>query len=178
MNRHAGSDVLRVTELEKQYRVITVSESTVAVAGREHLNTNFKVRCRSLLNGIRAVVGRRILVLLDYFWLERNYYRSNYGRDWLHNNGKVEQLLRAGADEVLLPHDKGSEMENMLLATRLDWRYLPKEDHPLWVATERCRDAMEGRGSHETQLGYLHPEHPFIVVSIDTNRWCRPPVRL
>lgn len=180
MNRHAPSDIVRVTELEKSARVITVSESRLTTNG-EHIDTNFKIRLQTLIAHVETVAldsNAHITVLLDYFWLQQNYYRTNYSLDWLQPGGKVEQLLRAGADCVILPHDVGSNIDTMLEHTTLASRPLAASDHPLWVATEQVSLVGLQRGAHETQLRYLKPQQPFLYIGIEHNSALRPAARV
>lgn len=47
------------------------------------------------------------VVCLDYLWLQRHYYRSNYGGNWV--SQKAIALLEGGVRCVILPYDLGNE---------------------------------------------------------------------
>ena len=104
------------TRLEKMQQIggqdiVTVSTNAeVMPQGKEHVSCDFKttrgvVPIANLIHKKKkSRKYERITVMLDYFWMENSYYPHSYGMDWFR---KAELLLNAGADEVILPWDKG-----------------------------------------------------------------------
>jgi len=107
------------------FHVITVSEKVDGTAEDDanHVDTSFSTRTTELEERIarerRSKRFDRIVVALDWYWLQKNYYETRYGANWLtpyprrENPGKVSdakahKLLAAGASEVILPVDNGT----------------------------------------------------------------------
>ena len=92
----------------------------------------------------QIIVGflpKSILVLLDYFWLEKDYYKNAYGMKWLETVG-VQAMLLAGCDEVVLPWDKrhsGGEPSNMdeMLEKRTDFSFVVSSVNPTFYGRVR-----------------------------------------
>ena len=89
-----------------------------------------------------------IVVVLDYFWLEKDYYKTRYGMLWMSTH--VNILLQAGATEVILPFDKRyepnvpSNMEIMLKEykqhqfkqSNVSISLIESNANPLWVSSD------------------------------------------
>lgn len=197
MHRGSPTDGPRVDQLEKDENafVVTVSEKE-AESDDKHICANFLTG-----RGIKPVAAyirehgagySRVLVVIDFWWLETGYYHARYGTDWLADNGKhlaekgkCYSLLQAGAAEVLLPFSGGrrnkdaGEVEDMLEnfnavpsnPGKLRVERVPSLlDNPLWAASANQDLAaiyiQHNRGSnlHQTEC-YLHPDAPFVRVT-------------
>ena len=119
----------------------------------------------------------RIIVALDWYFLQLNYYKYRYGMEWLESG--VHTLLYAGADEVILPYDLGklnkaaSGMKCMLKKARhveVCLTFIKHEEHPLWVASgnEEIDDIMNDlRGNNERHSrDYLCAIQPFVRCTL------------
>lgn len=119
-----------------------------------HINSYFgsKRSTKSIARRIVEIKGKRsfskVTVILDYFWLQKNYYDTNYKMEWLSRkmfkdertmDGVCFQLIQAGVDEILLPFDKeSSDLRSMISrynSTRdkniLTIKEITKESNPL-----------------------------------------------
>lgn len=140
------SDRLRLAEMSKitGAEVISVSENSETQVG--HISTaNFGV-----MRGIRDLMAdieskrkvNNISIILDYFWLEKNYYLERYGMMWLRTIAPA--LLGVGATEVLLPIDgglrnrDGGNMKAMLsgeISPNITIKQINLSAVPLWMAS-------------------------------------------
>ena len=157
MNRVCTSDVQRIKELQRKGNVITVSESTVPDKGK-HQDVDF--RCprgwRVVARISRRLVKekQRVIVILDYFWLERGYFKARYGLDWIEY--KVPLLLAAGVSQVILPNSSDIVTSDTAKKYAKAARF-----NPLFLATRRS-GIPSNRGKHSTHLARLSSP-PFLV---------------
>ena len=122
----------------------------------------------------------RILLLLDYFWLQQNYYKERYGMLWLTHHARA--FLQAGVTQVMLPVDKRhdvhskSNMEVMLsgkISEDLCVEFIPLSSNPLWLASEGKWLNEVGHKwttrewSNSEHSGRLDEERPFIRITIN-----------
>jgi hypothetical protein len=181
MNWGSPSDRVRLRRLEKESGAIitTVSESNEKTE-KPHISCNFKA-VRGLRNLISALRENGGEVLLDYFWLEKNYYMSNYGMNWF--SSKVPLLVKAGATKITLPVDgglrnkDGHNMQKMLKSTTDDWSYTSKEDNSLWMASngayiQKCLLKLKRGSNAQMTRDYLNPETPFVSISAHLDTTC------
>ena len=107
-----------------------------------------------------------------------DYYASVYGMRWLKTG--AQQLLAAGADEVLLPFDNGANIPETrsgmvkMLAGRVHpavaVEFVAVQSNPLWVASQHVdvRDVLEhmrGGDNAEQTRQWLDPVRPFVRCS-------------
>jgi hypothetical protein len=120
-----------------------------------------------------------VLVILDYYWCELHYYKSNYGMGWL--SDVAYDLLSAGAEVVLLPYDAmpatkpgQSDMTKMLAGPRhpgIDVQLVQGESNPLWLAScgphiTEALSSVRGGDSGEQTRRWLHHAHPFVQCKL------------
>ena len=163
--------------------VTTVSETEEVskLKGVTHLSVDFKPErgARRIEEAIRERYskGAKILVVLDYFWLQGSYYATNYGLLWLSRH--AVRLSEAGA-EILLPWDKrrevgnpeSSDMEQMLLAVPagLSVTFVKGEANPLWVASDPdwiCDPAYKWKRpfTNPMMMDRLNEDNPFVRIA-------------
>ena len=109
------SDRVRVLELTKLYqnsRIVTVNESGPSISGPiNHWEINFaNDRGVSSLNKkIRELRQElnptSVTVILDWWWLQGNYYLERYGMHWVESASQL--LVDNLVDRVYLPMDNG-----------------------------------------------------------------------
>jgi hypothetical protein len=193
-----ATDLARLELLSDQLqaRVVTVCDDHQLPPpshSQDHINANFKSeRGQSVVLQFlqeNALNFDHVVVVLDYFWLATRYYSTNYGLNWLVQNGSVEggkcaRLLKAGASEIFLPCGGGKEnknqqeMQKMLVELEcnsdkelLDVRRLHTcRENPLWAASDakELQAVLESnrRSSNAVQtLNYLDPQTPFVRVT-------------
>ena len=185
-NRCQQTDRLRVEHMQKLYNceVITVSESNTE--NKEHINTRFGSRRSSkyLSKEIQRIIKMKsdsgstyanVVAFLDYFWLEQNYYRSNYKTDWLcgwnnsrgteYNTCKAREsvcfyLLSAGVNTIYLPNGiKDESLEAMVRQYNIERKeaisiynlqWIDMQDNPIWSVT----DSLETGASNDPDKLY------------------------
>jgi hypothetical protein len=201
MSETCGTDVERINKLKEIYpgiNVVTVSESRDS---DEHIDCNFKT-CRHIPKILERVTeirsgnsNAKLHILLDYFWLQHNYYGSNYGLNWFLNNdienSKCYRYLKGGIDSVILPHDTAGQLNEMLKDLKeydhsnvFKITSLPKEEHHLWIASHlldmegnnnnskrTLSDIYGNRGSNSVQTNqYLIPsQDSFITIRLNSS---------
>ena len=153
----------RLNVLQRFSRVVTVSDCTTVDLG-EHLDVNFR-----LPRGWRKIcafvkeqvsVGRRVDVILDYFFLLDCYWERRYNLDWL--SYKIPRLLAAGAARVIVPRTAAMqtmENESLFSAVGVPCNF---SDNPLWCATE-ISGVDSFRGEHLSHTNRLVQGAPFMV---------------
>jgi hypothetical protein len=179
MSRLSKSDLARCRILEDcDWRTITVSHGSAAhLKGTrgEHLDCSFKTPWRAgKMYGFQALVARVqqlsrehswITVVIDYFFLQSNYFSGSYGTDWL--SDKVSRLFHAGASSCILPRSNCViAMEKQPQA--MQGIHISFEENPLWVATKKAFEegVIRGKGSHEDQMRWLvDHKAPFLLLS-------------
>lgn len=168
------TDAPRLRSLKKitGAEVISVSQSTQHA--HSHIECNFATK-----RGLGQIVelaerhrDKEITVILDHWWLERNYYIHCYGADWI--STKCHILLKSGVHAVILPVDKdpGSNMKEMLAQTRspgIDVSFINLMDNPLFGASESLdvtNACIEfGRQNNMGNVeSYLNAETPFVRI--------------
>ncbi len=120
-------------------------------------------------------------MILDYFWLENDYYTTRYGGNWAEKS--LLLLSKFSFDSVLLPRDEGIRNtqssytlqklpdEMTTYSADLQCQYEQKEEVPLWVASndkslERLL-AGEHRGSNTTHSeSYLPKDDSFLCITM------------
>jgi hypothetical protein len=111
------SDNIRVQSMLDAGLSISTVDLCGGVSGvgdtRGHIVMDFKEAGRSMRSLFQAYQPPKLLIL-DYFWLQQNYYESNYGENWCE---KVSMLFKArqwnNLDIVILPI--GSSDDSMRL---------------------------------------------------------------
>jgi hypothetical protein len=92
-------DRIRLDKVQQMYSGINVySVSEMKKRGATsipHVESNFKKSLSSTLHAVQPE-----LVILDYFWLEVNYFIENYGIDWFIRLGKVWDAFHSGFDSL------------------------------------------------------------------------------
>jgi hypothetical protein len=167
-------------------KLITVSWCEWTQGRMHHLDCNFGERkgIRKLANRIKAEKHEHpeavITVTIDWNWLHKHYYTTNYG---LHNwmAGGIKQILEAGADNILLPNDDGTRQEGhscmaaALRSVRADagfvFALVSHDKNPLWVASEsvHIKNALAvipGGDNEQNTKNWLHPEYPFVLFTL------------
>ena len=183
MSWHRPRDRTRLQMLKNMHPdtlIISVSDCDHTQGSMLHIACNFssirgrKSLTRSVTQQRRGHHCARILIYLDYFWLQANYYRYRYGMCWLSSTADI--LLRAGADEVILPYDggwsnapSGSNMEQMLngeLNKDCTIDFIQLQDSLLWMASNQAETiAADNNGDNMFQTHkFLHPQRPFLLV--------------
>jgi hypothetical protein len=123
------------------------------------------------------------VILLDYFWLERSYYESNYGMNWLDTKCHDAFAPGSSTEVMILPADSSGNMCHMLksrppLPKGVTIEHISAADaelhHPLVLATLDIDDELKlvARGRfHEVQVKRLDPLWPFVVIHRDACDW-------
>jgi hypothetical protein len=193
MSMECPSDRIRLENMGHDF--MTVSQMDLATPHADHVSCNFRSG-----RGIRTLCGQllarhnrynRVVVVLDYFWLQTHYYSTNYGTDWLSfrgstENGKAYSILDAGASEVLLPVEGGTanttstdvvEMihryENTLDKGLLSIDFVGLDYNPLWCGSEGVARQLNrvGRTDNITATAnFLNAVTPFLRIQLT-----RPP---
>ena len=162
MNRSCSSDRLRVSALEQQARCITLSEARDIDGQGQHFEVDFKhIRgWKKVLKFVKNLVTTTpdcyLVVFLDYFWLQTNYFRERYGLDWYVS--KVPSLLDSGVRCCYMPHSPEISTSLQSVPDRFSWSFLWST--PLYAVTTKIQ--LGDRGTHEGQLGRLCSP-PFIL---------------
>jgi hypothetical protein len=181
MHYGLNTDVERMHEIARIYdaSIIAVSVSNEpAPANKVHVSADFKtVRgLKTLIHTIHRLTDERIIIILDYIWLQSNYYLEKYGVNWL--TEKCTLLLEAGATQIILPFDNGirtitSAMKAMLTSVdpRLNIQFLPTDSNPLYVATDsvRIKQLLEDSGklgNEANAIAYLDSRTPFVSITL------------
>ena len=173
-------DHLRLDEVARRYKhacVLGCSEfAAIPPCCRSHIDSHFK---RSLIDALARAPS---VLLLDYFWLQCNYYVSNYGMDWLDRKCHAAFALGSSVNVMILPVDVGGNMRAMLttheplpVGVRIELISSgdAEEHHPLVRATLGINSELTHlsqnhatcRGRfHEIQVRYLDRLHPFVVI--------------
>jgi hypothetical protein len=174
LNECSKSDTARANSLrEMGYIVYTVSEADAI--GLYHRASDFKT-CRGLTSTVQIIndhYGADIVVILDYFRLQKGYYEYRYGNNWITH--KALLLLNAGASRIILPMDKHNEMRTMLsddisVGQYREVRYVEVDENPLWVASD-SKEVSEVTQSERrttnvnTRDRYLDEYNPFVMIS-------------
>lgn len=112
-----------------------------------HITMNFK-SLRAIRRLIKEYPAPRVLVL-DYFWLQQNYYEENYGENWAK---KAKMLFEewSGLEAIVLPIDdpktRSSSMRKQLKQLDASLSHIeigPDDDvHPLVRCTRRSESAL------------------------------------
>jgi hypothetical protein len=173
-------DTLRLDEVARMYTyacVLGCSEFAAIPPGcTSHINSYFK---RSLIDALARAPS---VLLLDYFWLQCNYYESNYGMNWLSTKCHAAFAPGSSVDAMILPVDVGGNMRAMLtthptlpngVTMELISAVEAEQHHPLVRATLSINsklinlsdnhDTCRGR-FHEAQIHRLDPMQPFVVI--------------
>jgi hypothetical protein len=161
-NRHTPTDVLRIREMAKHWDVFTVSR--VRERGHPgHLECSFVDIEKGPKSQILNLVTEKSLrfnvlkVHLDYWWPANGYFADSYGKKWL--TKWVQQLLDAGACQVLIPYNKEvEEMEQDPHA--LIGEHLRREQSELWCASKKAQGIKQK--FHNFKMTGLHAETPFL----------------
>ena len=190
-----SSDRIRASALLSMYscRVVTISECKVEERAKNpdrrlaHVEADFKS-----LRGFKALfkddLERQTMphfIILDYFWLQRNYYKARYGTNWL--SEKLALLLQQPSwIAMILPVDVGpdghalrmlSNFESSTLRGNVKVERISAQENPLVKATLNAnrKIALANKQScvqiHEHQMRFLTTDEPFIVVSRNTRNW-------
>ena len=179
------TDSVRLTQLQNDGNLVVSVSSQTNVPGN-HIDCNFKTDrgIKPILDYLRMAKQREsfraVTLILDYFFLEKNYYQSNYGMGWLSSTGY--RLLSGGMTRLLLPNDNGlsnrfgNGMKDMLEGTRhpaLVVSYIPATDNPLWVAsnhesvsTECTFGKIRRLDNPSATIQYLDAKNPFVSVTL------------
>lgn len=129
--------------------------------------------------------GATLHAVLDYFWLEHNYYEARYGGRWVTagmNTGvfkgsKVSLLLEMGFSRVSLPVDGGVRNRDkshirqvlpLLVEGKVPFSCTKPEDEPLWQASNTLAvDHMlekENRGNNHSQTRSYLPNNDCMFI--------------
>ena len=183
---------LQALQVQQTATITTVSQCSVdyKLKGFNHLDINFKTArgAESIKNAIATKFknlianneSRKIIVLLDYFWLQKDYYENCYGTLWLTQHAQT--FLNAGATEVILPVDRRyepsvpSNMETMVgkwqqtCGNKVSAVFIAREDNPLWVASngEWLEEHQFNGMPWSNQLmvsQYLNEDKPFLKIT-------------
>lgn len=162
----AEADTVRVRSLvDAGYAVATVDEWGASDAPG-HVSMDFKT-LRAMRRLVRYPMPQ--MVILDYFWLETNYYDERYGDNWAE---KVEFLFGAspGLVAAMLPIDapraRPSSMARQLRACRAEGRLsvleLTTEEELELVPLVRCTK-LAGRALAALDPHRVHEEQALRV---------------
>ena len=166
-------------------KLITVSWSQWSQGRMDHLDCGFNDRkgIRKLANRIKAeklnYPEATITVILDWNWLHKHYYFTNYGlHNWIAYG--IKQILEAGADNIILPNDDGDRQEgSSCMAAALSsvsddagfaFTFVSHEKNPLWVASDsnHIKEALakfRGGDNMQNTKDWLHPQNPFVLFT-------------
>jgi hypothetical protein len=181
------TDRARLSQLETPCKRIVSVSSQINVSGN-HVDCNFKTDrgITSVLRYLHAAMREEsfsaVTVILDYFFLEKNYYRSNYGLEWLSTVGF--RLLSQGVTHLILPNDNGLDnchgvgMRHMLQATvhpALTVAFVDATSNPLWVAsnhdsvtTECAFGKIRRLDNQAATFRYLDKDFPFVSLTLSS----------
>lgn len=201
-NCTSSSDVVRMRALMDLYkiRVTSASEQDVTVIkngfGPKHYSCDFK---QTLLSGIDT---ETVVLMLDYFWLQGNWWDERYGANWISppEAGKCKLVrafeLCAKLMVCILPLDRDRFMEararqhckQFRELAGLEMEYISWSEaqrvHPLCLATEHAKTKyLKLKGEKEAFEGhvrYVTPRedasalsHSFVVVFRAGVEWKR-----
>jgi hypothetical protein len=171
-NRTSESDSLRMEMLNEIFPAIRITSASEQEAPPEqdtksnpyHFQCDFK---QTLVEGIDA---NAVVAMLDYFWLQSNWWAERYGENWLvaDSSCKVFEIFEkiAKLQVFFVPLDSSCGfmfnctndadltvlmVEKSLSLELIDWREANKV-HPLCLATKR---AYEERLDIDEQRSYF-----------------------
>ena len=207
-NRFAKSDITRTKLLQNKFGfdVITVSDGqgSVTDTDKPHIQSFFgsERSTASILKSLEEFMTshsdktyEKVVIYLDYWWLENNYYEERYSKNWLMGKhpfnrhaprsvrfGLASKFLNGGVSELVLPIDAGERNQKMSMDNMLDeWvkskdkdqlnvQRIPMTSHPLWVVTEAAdAEDLDGRDNDTQTLNYLVNDQPsteFISITL------------
>ena len=154
-NCTSDSDVLRMKALLRLYKVrITCASEQEAPVDQKPTSSPFQLHCDFKQTLFGAVDADAVIMMLDYFWLQGNWWSERYGENWLTPKGdcKVleifEKIPRLQVCIIPLDSSTGFMMncatndstqrnfeENGLMLELIDWQQA-RTNHPLCQATE------------------------------------------
>ena len=152
-NATSDSDVIRMTKLAEMFDVrVTSASEQEAPSGQTEESNPYHFQCdfkASLLGGVDADA---VVLMLDYFWLQNDWWKLRYGENWLASRDckVVEVFQRVPKLKVcMIPLDSSSsfmvkcaedaEVRTFLKTSQLemeliDWKDAQKH-HPLCIST-------------------------------------------
>ncbi|KAH9258361.1 hypothetical protein BASA81_003410 [Batrachochytrium salamandrivorans] len=187
-NCTSSSDVVRMRALMDLYkiRVTSASEQEVTTIkngfGPKHYSCDFK---QTLLSGIDT---ETVVLMLDYFWLQGNWWDERYGANWISppGTGKCKLVrafqLCAKLMVCILPLDRDRFMEarakqhckQFRELAGLEMEYISWSEaqrvHPLCLATEHAKTKyLKLKGEKEAFEGHVRYVTPHADASVDSH---------
>lgn len=188
LQTQSESDSLRlaaVLEHTAFRQVCAVGEAQREMSG--NMSLNFRAKVAALIE--RVIDEQPDVLVLDYFWLENNYYTNRYGRNW---QEKTQMLFTYLSDlqYIILPCDRlsGELAEDFSISNQQNFPHPGNKElhvhlltseqarqcHPLVVATCLARTKLlKLKKSHDThsrvheaqEAQYLARDFPFLCIS-------------
>ncbi len=171
--------------------VVTFSDNVLGTQKMPHVPCTFSVPQGQKDIAAQVIIEKtkhpsaKLIVVLDYYWLQLGYY-ERYGLcEWFKTG--FRRVLKAGADWVLFPNDAGtlnSEQKQGAQGKRMSaalaagilhenvvWKYITKDENPLWVASADVAIGDElslspGGDNELCTKQYLHPKNAFVEFSL------------
>jgi hypothetical protein len=157
------SDTIRIEALVKEGWSVSSVDIWNDKDSNGHITMNF--RCMRAIRRLFTDYSVSRVLILDYFWLQKNYYEEAYGENW-HEKAKLLFDNSPGLCTILLPIDDPlqgvSSMRKQLeqLDESLTYKELDKDDdrNPL----VRCTESVEADLSR-IDSGRTHQEQKWRI---------------
>lgn len=180
------NDTIRLLAVEKNTNIthfLGVAELLVCGAG--NMPASFEHGVTSILRDVRK--HQPTIIVLDYNWLEKDYYKNRYGLNWV---DKVSECFNTLSElrHCILPCDRFGELKQMFKIktsksfdmpisahTKLYCHLLTESEaincHPLVVATRLVKDKLQEQRVYESQRAkYLAKDFPFLLITRDDTK--------
>lgn len=180
------NDTIRLMAVKNHTNIthfLGVAELQVCEAG--NMPAEFKQSVTSILNDVKSHQPK--IIVLDYNWLEKDYYELRYGLNW---EEKVRECFDTLSElrHCILPCDRFGELKQMFKITtsksfdmpiptntKLHCHLLTESEavkcHPLVVATRLVKDKLEEQRVYEPQRArYLAKDYPFLLITRDDTK--------
>lgn len=180
------NDTIRLMAVKNNTKIthfLGVAELDVCGAG--NMDALFKRSVTSILNAVKK--HQPTILVLDYNWLEKDYYELRYGLNWVDKVCECFNTL-SKLRHCILPCDRFGELKQMFeiktsesfdmpkrTNTKLHCHLLTESEaincHPLVVATRLVEDKLEEQRVYEPQRArYLAKDFPFLLITRDDTK--------
>jgi hypothetical protein len=170
-------DRIRLNHFQKFMRTKVIGVNECFANYEEKCEYEHREGIFSSTSGLASVLtSNTILVILDYFWLQRCYYSKRYGMMWVVPDGQIEYMLtKTNVETVILPLDTSHELITSIKRNLTHLKRFCKieylthleamQKHPL-VLSDLIIDAMipKDRGSCTDQLERYTPGEKAFAV--------------
>ena len=191
-NNTSESDVIRMLALKDIYSVRVTCASEQEVHNEQTKESDpFHYSCDFKVSLMRGFDSKTVVLMLDYFWLQCDWWNQRYGKNWILPSSKSKILQAFQSSSTLwvciIPIDAAQFMkkcaahsEQHFRKYELEMEYLTWDqaqlDHPLCIATNRvCTTSQhlneKEKQSMRDQRRYLLSDASFVVIYRQFVNW-------